>query len=71
MVRSVDPEAVARSIRRVAATEAVNTVCIVVGRGSGLASLGGIRVRMAMGMRIGRSCAGEEVGKRKSPVAKR
>ena len=71
MVRSVDPEAVARSVRRVAATEAVNTVCVV-GRESGFASLhGGIRVGMAMGMRIGRSCAGEEVGKRKSPVAKR
>ena len=47
MVKSVDPEAMARPIRRVAATEAVNTVCIV-GRESGFASLRGIRVGMAM-----------------------
>ena len=70
MVKSVDPEAMASPIRRVAATEAVNTVCIV-GRESGFASLRGIRVGIAMGMRIRRSCAGEEVGKRKSLVAKR
>lgn len=69
MVKSVDPEAMASPIRRVAATEAVNTVCIV-GRESGFASLHGTRVGMAMVLRISGSCAGEEVGKRKSPVAK-